>query len=564
MAKLDEGFEEVPLELDSGFEEQPLELDAGFEETSSLNQEDPIGPVEATTRAVGQGLTFGLADEAAGGLMAAADVATSDSELKDLPKLYKAYRDLQRERDAQASKEFPKTSLVGEVGGSIPTAFTGLGTANTASKAAKLGALMGFGKGEGSVSEQALSTATGAVTGGALHKGSEVISGLLTKLGIGKPLKSLGDSMQTQAEDVALSTLGTNKRTLQSEVGQSIFTPADYRKGIGEEALKMRGVLDAPVDVKVKAAQEIGKLEELKKPLLEQAQQGIKGKVSTSDISSLQEGSLEQGLRNLKDQMINRETQTATNLSSVQNLDTQLEDTIRRYATNDNDIFKLNDFKKLLGEKLQDSSFKKSAEELPQEAEFIRKAYSLVKTRIEDLAEKVEPGLGKRIKEINARENNLYDLGNVARDAQIREIGRSSKWSPAEIIGDQLDKAKIASAKTLNWSGKQLSDVGQTIESPSMVNAISRPIVEEGKQEIQSSIEDSPKKLSQNLYTASDDELMSVADTLENSKQYSIYGQSLKKSLQDGSSDKKNAALFSILQNPNMRKLIYPEAEGQK
>lgn len=560
MAKLDDGFEEVPLELDSGFEEQPLELDEGFEEVSSSSPEEQVGGFEATGRAVGQGLTLGTMDELAGGAMAAADVATSDSELKDLPRLYQAYRDMQRERDKLSEKQHPKKFLGGELAAGVATSFTPAGAANTASKAAKLGGLLGFGKAEGSLGEQATDTAVGAVGGKYLHKGAEELASILSKLKAGKPFTAIGDKMQQQAEDLSLSTLGTNKRTLESEVGQSIFTPKEYRKGIGEEALKMRGVLDKPVDLKVKAANEVKRLEETKKPLLEQAQRGLDGKIMTADISQASENSLNGQLRKLKDEIINREKQTSTNLQSVQLLDQQLEDTIQRYSINDNNIFKLNEFKKLLGEKLSDVQFKKVADELPQEAEFIRKTYSLVKQRIEDLADQVEPGLGQKIKAINARESNLIDLGQTARDAQLREIGQSSKWDPRDVIGNQLDKAKILSAKGLSKSGEQISNVGKTIESPSLGNALSRGSLQDVySKATQEDVNSAPVKLSQNLYEANDEQLYQVADTLGRNDQYANYGEALKRAMEEKSNDRKNAALFTILQNPNMRKLIYGE-----
>lgn len=560
MAKLDEGFEEVPLELDSGFEEQPLELDEGFEEVSSEGPKEQVGGVEATGRAVGQGLTFGLMDELAGGTMAAADVATSDSELKDLPKLYQAYRDLQRERDKLAEEQHPKKFLGAEIASGIATSFTPMGAANTASKAAKLGGLMGFGKSEGSVAEQASDTAVNAIGGKYLHKGAEELSSILSRMKAGKPFTAIGDKMTQQAEDLSLSTLGTNKRTLESEVGQSIFTPADYRKGIGEEALKMRGILDKPVDVKIKAANEVKRLEEAKKPLLEQAQRGLDGKVLVSDISKVGEESLEGQLRKLKDQIINREMQTTTDIASVQAIDARLEDTIQRYSQHDNNIFKLNDFKKLLGSTLSDPQFKKAAEDLPQDAEFKRHVYTLLKNRIEKLADQVDPGLGQKIKAINARESNLIDLGNTARDAQIREIGQSSKWDPRDVIGNQLDKAKVATAKTLGKSGEQIANVGKTIESPALGNALTRTSLEDVySKATQDDINSAPVKLSQNLYEADDQQLYEVADNLGRNEQYAEYGAALKRAMEEKSNDKKNAALFAILQNPNMRKLIYGE-----
>lgn len=74
-----------------------------------------------------------------------------------------------------------------------------------------------------------------------------------------------------------------------------------------------------------------------------------------------------------------------------------------------------------------------------------------------------------------------------------------------------------------------------------------------------------PARVSRNLYQAADSELAQVADMLEKSGLPGIesLGVSLRKGLQNKNKATKNAALFTILQDPRARLLISPEEVGE-
>lgn len=124
--------------------------------------------IESLARGGAQGLSFGLADEATGAI---------ESLFTD--KTYEQARDESRKAYAAAEKANPKSYLVGDIGGSVATAFVpGLGALNAgkgarlaevAGKAALQGGLTGFGKSEEESAGGLLKdTASGAVIGGAL------------------------------------------------------------------------------------------------------------------------------------------------------------------------------------------------------------------------------------------------------------------------------------------------------------------------------------------------------------------------------------------------------------
>ena len=65
--------------------------------------------------------------------------------------------------------------------------------------------------------------------------------------------------------------------------------------------------------------------------------------------------------------------------------------------------------------------------------------------------------------------------------------------------------------------------------------------------------------MGRNLYNAPADTLNGLAAKLEANPVLSMFGKSLREGLENGDSAKKNAALFTIMQNPNARAFIEAE-----
>jgi hypothetical protein len=121
-------------------------------------------------RAAGQGLTLGFGDEIEAGVRS----LFQDEE-------YAEIRDKIRNEIAQFREDEPWTANTAEIGGGLLTGGVGGGRAAAAMAARKVapmvrniavgageGALQGLGTGQGSIGEQAVSTATGAGLGGAV------------------------------------------------------------------------------------------------------------------------------------------------------------------------------------------------------------------------------------------------------------------------------------------------------------------------------------------------------------------------------------------------------------
>lgn len=147
-------------------------------------EREKTGAVSAALQGVGQGVTFGLSDEAEGAIRGAYDAATSDASFSDA---YAKRRDAARQRLDQAAEDNPVAYYGGELAGgvAVPGALAARGVATAgrvanaglkartiaaAKEGGKYGAVYGFGTGEGDATQQAASTVGGAV-GGALAGG---------------------------------------------------------------------------------------------------------------------------------------------------------------------------------------------------------------------------------------------------------------------------------------------------------------------------------------------------------------------------------------------------------
>lgn len=75
-------------------------------------------------------------------------------------------------------------------------------------------------------------------------------------------------------------------------------------------------------------------------------------------------------------------------------------------------------------------------------------------------------------------------------------------------------------------------------------------------------VDSAPVKLGNQLYQASNDELGGVITRLRQSDPNSLLADSLEGAIRDGNTTAKNAAIFSIMQNPNMRSKLNGDANG--
>lgn len=217
MAKKEDNFDDLDF---SAVEEQD-----NFDDLDFGAVDDEISKVETAALAGGQGLTMGMLDElygmfaAEGGASPRQVIQDPEAAIEQERKMMESYeeeRDVARKRIKEAKKENPGTAIASElVGGLIPAAFTGGGSAvaktgaalagkapmvkslgGLAKEGAKFGGAYGFGESEGEgLGELALDTGVGATTG--------AIAAPALSLGVkagSKGAKKIGEGLSDLAE----------------------------------------------------------------------------------------------------------------------------------------------------------------------------------------------------------------------------------------------------------------------------------------------------------------------------------------------------------------------------
>lgn len=586
-------------ELDlSGFDEEVAkesksskDLDlSGFDQEMSVPQQDEKPQLsEALLRKGGQGLTFGFMDEGVAATQAGLDVATSDKKLSDLHKLYQTYKDLQNEREQQVEQEYPKVSMGAEIAGSIPTAFTGLGAANTLGKAVKLGGLYGLGKSDADLTsldpnqlgQAAIDTTTGSALGYGGYKVAPLIGKAFQATGIPKLFQKAGQNLESSANKVNLKSLNVSRKDLAKEKGITSSADVDFEKGIAEEAYKHGNISGGPEQVRRSASERISQIEDLKSPLIEQAHQElqtVKMYPTSQELENLSQNSLSKKLKTLKDSLIEGKQSLGLDTTALENKFTSIENAL---SSNDNNILALNKIKKNIDIELGSDAYKKMAQDLPEQAEFLKRSRSLIRNRIEELADKVGPELGQKIKKLNAEESNLLDLREIAFNTETKPPGSSGNvgdylaggagaaagsaiagpWGtlPGYLLGvgakksvehvtgwDAAQLARIATSRGISGAGKMTSGIGNQMVNPNTIQTGLRSTAETMK----------PLEMSQKAYAASAEELSGAAQKLMTNPQFQTYGKALQDALTNKDPEKKNAVIFTILQNPKMRSFL--------
>lgn len=585
------------------------------DDTESFNEAelspDSPGMGEAILRGIGQGASLGFMDEAAAGVQAGLDVATSDKELKDLYNLYQTYKQLQQEREGEVEKAYPKTYLGSELVGGLATMALPGGQANTAKSAMTLGGVMGLGKSKADISripqqvmqgefgtaaknlgQGVLDTGIGVAGGYGGYKLGEKLGALATRTGAPEAVRGASNKMEQEAQDLSLSALGASKKALQKEHGKTWRADPDYRKGVGEEALDKISMFGGPDQVRQKVIDEVNQIEAIKKPLIEHLDQTLKSKLpgaSIEELNKLNESAIANQLSQLRNEMSATKKLLPGSDEAIKSMEDMIDQYSSRISGRDMDINALVEVKKALNNAISDPAFAKVASDLPEQAQIMLKIRDIFNKRIDDLADFAGSAEGQLIKDLNRKESNLYDLGNIAFNKEIKP--GNTGWGTGDFVaggvgaaigntvapglghypgfiagvgGKKLlekfagqsigDIATIGTAKGLQRMSKMGQNLANVVESAAPGAALSRPIAEKIT---------TPERMSRNIYDSSDEELGDVISTLNNNPKYANYGMALNDAITNKQSDKKNAILFTIMQNPEMRKLLYP-SEGEE
>jgi hypothetical protein len=536
-----------------------------------------------------QGLTGGYGDEIYGALnnykggakallnMLGQDYSQDPDYLE-----YKKYRDEDRAANELARKTNPKAALAANIGGGLLTAaIPGLGATSVA-KAGLVGAGMAVGGSDaetlGGVAKDA---AVGYATGGIGQQLGTVLSKTIAKPVVNS-LEGSEKTLQRSAGDQALGAIGISKKAAAKELGdgRGLFVDKDFRKGIGQEALENLGWTNGAEGVYDSAQKSFKEILDQKKPLLSEVRDKFNEHV-------MQGGKLPQELRTPFDQELKSKIDdsvrylldTETDMNKIQAFKEEMYGYVDRVFNDPNrsgnswDIKRLDEVKQKIGNALSERKFAQNTNDLPVKDDLLRDFYGALKTRIETIADATGDNAGQKLKALNQKEGNLIDLLAVTKNERAKDMAKQfggvGDWATIGLgttYGGPLGgfaaigaKKGIETALGTDTRGAILTGLAKTTAASaraagrmaqSGVQNASISGLNEGVQNF--------SDYSKNLYSASNDQLNTVANTLRVNGHTDI-ADSLDKAISDNDSSKKNAVLFSIMQDPNKRKILHQE-----
>lgn len=583
---LDPGFEEVSL--DEGFKEIPLESSLPIpsaaptplnapEQKSTLNALGDVG-VGAS-----QGLTLGFADELYGALAAAAKKTTGSE--KDLPELYRQYQQLAQERYKEAKERSPYLTTGAEIiggailpGGAMIQGAKGLTTGAAIARGAGIGALAGGVAGLGA-SEKPLSkpkelakdVAASAALGG-------ILGGTTSAIGRGaKALKEAFSPEESRFTRQMLEALESGKKeerffgrsaeqrmnkNTEKAVKEISDTLKKGREFGSKEYEKFLESFKSPIKPTIENVQDIADLETLlvnnrisfgkskTDSLLESLERFRSGKALPREIKDLQ--------KNIRELVGSRQDEVGQLFSRAEkSLSGELKklpgyDEVNKLYRQSRELSEIPISK--MPEDLSETFISKSTKPGEKIAAGAKKIVTKSQEeflggreqaqQLDRLLEKL-----KEIKETNPK--MLEDMG--IKDPQ-EFINKIQKASDLENIFQTIKGQNVFNQGTLGATTRQAIYGGANIAGLGLKTA--KEIGEEIQKIPGSGVVKSVGKVTRNLFNLTDDQLKNVASTMQNTPGTKFLGTALQNALDNKSVAAKNAALFTISQNPEARSLV--------
>lgn len=536
-----------------------------------------------------QGLSFGLAPKAEAALSAGTEKlsgALTGQETRNYSDLYKQYQDMVQQKYNDAKKRSPWLYHGGEIVGSLASGLATGGLAPEAGIGARLaiaggaGGASGFGQSQGDLTtsegrSQALNdTLKGAAGGVVLGAAGEAIA------------PAIGKAVGAVTESPTVQKLGTAfKQGLEGKgfIGQE--AEREIQQGIAQEAKSAAKTL---VGARNKASAQIGQvLEESKAPLdagdlLDHASDALKELAQTQKTVPLTRDfdRLSSAVEEFK--TITSQANGATSPKELFNIRNQIRD-IKSEIT-DPDVLKLS--KQLLDsvdDKLKEvpgfvsamSNLKEFSAAGPEVflnktvQQYGAKAESVLGANMEKIARKAS---GNAVSDVNSaarqKVQNFIDNLNLLKESKPSLLESLGIDNPQELISNlrkgtdldavrkQINQAGVEGfgsfANPLNWAGKvaNLAKLGNyNPEAQLGSNLLKANQLGKAANVVTG--------LGHNLYHATPEVLQNVGSVL---KQNGVaLGDSLLNGIRSNNQGLKNAALFSILQRPDLRNMIMPK-----
>lgn len=561
------------------------------QKTETKEKAPLLQDVKDVAASLSHGATLGFAPEILAATQAAGEVATGEPTLSDLGKLYRKYQKQKETEYEEVKKRSPVLSTIGEIGGGlIPAALSG-GMSTTASlgrmaaTGAGMSALAGLGGSKGTTEEAisdiqqgkipemakdvAFSGAIGAAlpfAGGALSSGKEFVKDIVSDTPVARQvLASFKEGTKGRSFVGSKATEMLDKEALEgaSNIEQTVEKGRKFINGIYQKVLKTdvsfadneKKMFSGAENLLKKAGGSIGEsTESVIKSDLEK---------TVSTLKNIREGTTVEA-QSIKDaQKYLRQIQNNPNLSfEAQQAFKQSSDDLNKILIN-----KVPGYQDI-NQKF--SKFEDAVETfvtgIPSESRSIMKGQktegsSLFKTA-ENVVEKSQLPFGmgsQQFKQLNMFKDELKNIQKtspeILKSMGIQNVDQyiSGIKSTADIqsVARVIEKAgqlqQSISPLGYGYSGAYLaSNIAGRAASP----LVSAAKATTGALKL--------PQMSNYLYQATDDTLNNIAGKL-NSSGYEHLGNALTNAMENKSTTAKNAVIFSIMQNPNVRKKIFGE-----
>lgn len=199
----------------------PSVIDGAMKKYVSQPKSDNV--IESTVRAAAQGATFNLADEISAGMDAVTQpILKRGSSASSIGERYDANLKAERDRDAADASAHPVADIAGNIAGSVAGPGKLIDGAKGAISLIKqgtaMGAIYGFGAGEGGFTNRAESAVEGAAIGGAT---SAAVGGATKIFNKVRPSNISADFTNRQ---FAKSPMAAESEQLSQDLGQT-YTP---------------------------------------------------------------------------------------------------------------------------------------------------------------------------------------------------------------------------------------------------------------------------------------------------------------------------------------------------
>ena len=494
----------------------------------SLPQAEAPNYIESLSRGLLQGGTLGFSDEATGGIEALVD-AIKKGDVSNIGEDYTKHIEESRQANAAAEKANPITyksgDLLGMIAPFLVSGGAGAGVKGAALVGGGLSAANSLGKSENQTPEDAtknalISGAVGAGTGAAAEAVAPEISSLLSKY------------LRGGAEKLAVKATGATAAQAKK------FAPEAGAELLDKGFIQPLSTSTGLVERLTKAAEESGTT--LNQTLADLSAQG--GKVNKTDI-----------VKSLEDKIAELGSNPGE-ADVVKKLSSMKEDII----ASPGDSVSLTD-----AEAIKRSFGKNISNWMdPEKASAAKTVYGAYKNAVEDSATQMNPEVANQF--LQAKKD--YGLIAPLKDA-TENTALKSQQSP---FGGFSDTADLVSASTLG-GGNGVATAGLLAAKKAVLpmaaqtlaygaNTASGVMSSLGELAAPASImaatRVNPADQSKHLYSMNNMQLNTVANHLASNPSTKIYADSLQDAIARGDEQRKNATLFSMLQNPTARDAV--------